>query len=124
MNDLMNMNHWLYSDNFCTFDSACHVYKTNLPLASSYIMVCVDGANGGGEYAGRNCKLQEGMFYIWDGESFNTKGSVARWKAALDKKRRLVKTIRRLQAPTNKPSAVIELAKNTNITFDANKGID
>jgi hypothetical protein len=123
MNDVMNTNHMFYSDNFCTFGSACHVYKTSIPLASSFITVFVDRAKGSSEYAGRYYTLQEGVLYVWNGKGFDSKGSITGWKAGLANKRRLVQTIRRLQAPTDKPSAVTELAKNTNISFDANKAI-
>jgi hypothetical protein len=101
MPDVLNMNHTVYHENFCAFNAACHIFKTKLLGASGKIKVCIDSAWGAGEYKDRTYVVDEGYLYTWDGEGFNVKGTVSKWKAGLTNKRRLMKTIRRLQTPTN-----------------------
>merc|ERR1719476_185489 len=125
MNDVMNMGHTVYNQNYCAFGAACHVYKQWLPGTSGKIKVCIDSAWGSGKYTDRTYIVDEGNLYKWDGEGFSIVGSIAKWKAALQKRRRLAQ--RRLQDPVTAAAAVgvvTELAKNTSITVDANKMVD
>ena len=94
MNDVMNFNHTVYNENYCSNKSACHVYKTKLAFGSPHIKVCMDSKWGTPE---RTHTVSEGNLYAYDGEGFNMIGSVAKWKEGLKNgARRLSK--RRLSA--------------------------
>ena len=86
MNDVMNMYHTVYHENFCAIGASCHVYKQWLPFCSSKVKVCVDGPWGVPQ---RTHIVEEGNLYTYNGEGFNMMGSVDQWKAALKSRRRL-----------------------------------